>query len=80
MSQPTGYPGGGVRLAKDFMILSGVGDPNVSATPDVKGCRSLNAAYFRVDAPDASHWLYQCTTAALFVNGTLTAAAAWTAK
>ena len=79
MSQPTGYPGGGLRLANHFTILSGQGDPNVSITPDVKGA-SQNSVFFRSDAPDANNWLYRCSASAVFGNGVLLTAATWTAK
>lgn len=79
MSQPTGYPGGGIRYTKNFVELSGTGDPNTSSTPDVQRAK-LNYAYWRDDAPDSSRWLYQCTTAAIIQNGVLISAALWTAK
>jgi|HubBroStandDraft_6_1064221.scaffolds.fasta_scaffold1789223_1 hypothetical protein len=78
MSQPTGYPGSGLRFGNSFVILSGAGDPSASSTVDVIGA-SLNSVFFRTDAPDASHWIYRCSTAAVFANGTLVSAAQWTA-
>ena len=40
MSQPVGWPGNGIELGGRVRILTGIGDPNTSATADVK-----NAAY-----------------------------------
>jgi len=35
MSQPIGWPGGGIQLANGIRILCGAGVPSESTTPDV---------------------------------------------
>ncbi len=62
-----------------MVILCGVGDPNLSSAADVKAAR-LGYVYLREDSTGANDWLYRCSTAAVFNNGTLASAASWTAK
>jgi len=70
----------GLRLGNGFSILFGAADPNSASAPaDVKGA-AIDYAYFRLGTGSANTWLYRCSTAAVFTNGTLTTAAVWTAK
>jgi hypothetical protein len=72
MSQPTGYPGGGVRLSKGCLILSGIGAPSASVTPDVQNS-GIGSLYLQTDVAA----LFICTAAASFENGVLLNAATW---
>jgi hypothetical protein len=73
MSQPTGYPGGGVRLSKECVILSGAGSPNASTTPDVAGAQQ-GSLFLQTDVAG----IYLCTASATFQNGLLLTASTWT--
>jgi hypothetical protein len=74
VAQVTGYPGGGIRLGKSVVILTGIGNPNNSSTPDVMGA-GLSSLYHQLDA--AGLWL--CTTGAVTAsNSQAGAAAVWT--
>ncbi len=80
MPQPTGFPGGGLRLSSGCAIFSGVGDPNTSTTPDVIAA-GLGSLFLRTDAPSSVTALYVCTTAGIKPTPTQAqVAAAWTAK
>jgi hypothetical protein len=74
MSQVTGYPGGGITLGKNRVrLLTGVGNPNSSATPDVQSA-GIGSLYLQTDV--AGIWL--CTADAAFNDGALNTAATWT--
>jgi hypothetical protein len=78
MSQVFGFPGGGVRFGQGFALLFGVGDPNLSTTPDVTNA-NVNSIFFRTDAPSTSVWLYRCTVSGSYANGVLVTPAQWSA-
>ena len=60
MTQPTGFPGGGLRLSKNIVILTGSGNPNNSATPDVQTAQQ-GSIFIQEDGPA----LWFCTTSAV---------------
>lgn len=73
MSQPTGFPGGGIELGKNRVrLLTGIGAPSASNTPDVQSA-GIGSIYTQVDA--AGLWV--CSAPAIFENGTLLSAATW---
>jgi hypothetical protein len=76
MSQVVGWPGNGIDLGSRVRILTGVGDPNSSSTPDVQSA-ALGSLFLRTDVAG----LYLCTTAGVTALPTVAAQpAVWTAK
>jgi hypothetical protein len=74
MSQPTGYPGGGVRLGKSILILSGIGSPNASTASGDAQLAGVGSLYTQSDA--AGLWL--CTAGPSYAaGGVLTTPSAW---
>jgi hypothetical protein len=51
MSQPVGWPGNGIELGGRVRILTGIGDPNTSATADVKSA-AYGSIFLRADNVD----------------------------
>jgi hypothetical protein len=75
MSQVTGFLGGGIKLTNATGIFCGVGDPNSSATPDVRTAGNVSL-FLRQDVPS----LYICTSGpTLGAGGVLLTAATWVA-
>lgn len=73
MSQITGFPGGGIELGKNRVrLLTGVGSPSASLTPDVQSA-GAGSIYLRTDVAQ----IWQCTVAAVFAQGALITAATW---
>jgi hypothetical protein len=73
MSQPTGYPGGGLELGKNRVrLLTGVGSPNSSSTTDVQDA-GVGSLYLQTDI--AGIWL--CTVGAAIQNGVILTASTW---
>jgi hypothetical protein len=72
MSQATGFPGSGIRLGKSCVILSGIGSPSASSTPDVQGA-GIGSLYLQTDIAG----LFQCTAAGVYQNGVLVTASTW---
>ena len=75
MSQPTGYPGGGLELGKNRVrLLTGIGSPSAIATPDVQSA-GVGSLYLQTDIAG----IFLCTAPATFTDGVVTTAATWTA-
>ena len=74
---------GGIQLAPNVYIFSGVGDPNLQ--PTVTNSGRVNAGvgslWLRTDAPDSSHAVYVCVSAGVPPNaqGSPAIAGVWTA-
>jgi hypothetical protein len=73
VSQPTGFPGSGVRLSNSVLILCGQGSPNSSTSPDVQSA-GPGSLFLRQDT--VQMWI--CATGPTWTSGTLTTPSVWT--